>query len=271
MVLAAGRVESGERLLAASVETEVAPHGEGNVYAPDVVTSGGRRLMFYGGQGRDGHDRIHAAVEGKDGKWEKRGVVFDPPGLNHVNDPSVVVVGGEWYLFYTRAAVGVTDTIGLATSRDGMKWEDAGTVLGPSAAPAWDALLVGRPSVCYEDGVFRMWYDGRKDLPVGAPDAAAPKSANSRRWVGYATSRDGRVWKKHGEPVFGEDACGLLLPKGNGAADASGHVTPFLEWRGGKAALYFGAAAAATWDRNDIWRETVGAERLRVGKPAEKD
>ena len=46
MVLAAGRVESGERLLAASVETEVAPHGEGNVYAPDVVTSGGRRLMF---------------------------------------------------------------------------------------------------------------------------------------------------------------------------------------------------------------------------------
>lgn len=210
-------------------------------------------------------------------------------------------------MFYTRAAVGVTDTIGLATSRDGMKWEDAGTVLGPSAAPAWDALLVGRPSVCYEDGVFRMWYDGRKDLPVGAPDAAAPKSANSRRWVGYATSRDGRVWKKHGEPVFGEDAggvqvtkgadggmvmvyesvegtrwaasadglvwkaCGLLLPKGNGAADASGHVTPFLEWRGGKVALYFGAAAAATWDRNEIWRETVGAERLRAGKPAEKD
>jgi hypothetical protein len=63
----------------------------------------------------------------------------------------------------------------------------------------------------------------------------------------------------------------LLLPKGNGAADASGHVTPFLEIREGKWALYFGAAAAATWDRNEIWRETVAGERLRAGKPVEKD
>lgn len=38
-------------------ETEVAPHGKGNVYAPRVPRDGGRYRMWYGGQGRDGHDR----------------------------------------------------------------------------------------------------------------------------------------------------------------------------------------------------------------------
>src|SRR5688572_2848222 len=67
-----------------------APHGEGNVYAPDVMFDNGMYRMWFGGQGRDGHDRIQLA-ESKDGiVWEPRGVVLEDKNANHVNDPSVV-------------------------------------------------------------------------------------------------------------------------------------------------------------------------------------
>ena len=43
----------------------------------------------------------------------------------------------------------------------------------------------------YDEGVFKMWYDGRKDLPLNAPDKNAPKAALSQRYVGYAELQDG--------------------------------------------------------------------------------
>src|SRR6202042_1907363 len=81
-------------ILAGQTVTELAPHGEGNVYAPEVLIDGGLYRMWYGGQGKDGHDRIHLA-ESKDGRtWTRRGVVIDHGEANHVNDPSIVKVDG---------------------------------------------------------------------------------------------------------------------------------------------------------------------------------
>ena len=276
-----------EAVISSFAESTAAPHGQGNLYAPDIVRHGGKLLMFFGGQGKDGHDRIHLATSADGKVWEQRGVVFAPEGVNHVNDPSVVVVAGRLHLFYTRATRGVTDSIGHAVSGDGLKWTDDGAVFGPAAAPAWDSLLVGRPSVIHDGTRFRMWYDGRKDLPVGAPDPVAPQSATSRRFVGHATSPDGKTWTRHREAVFGEDAGGihvvrhgstyllvfesregtkwatsgdglrweaegLLQAKGPGAESRYGHVTPFLLPAGDSFRLYFGAAAAESWDRNSI-------------------
>lgn len=76
LILASGpwsgraQVSKGDRplrlLLQGKKTTDTAPHGEGNVYAPDVLVEGGVYRMWYGGQGRDGHDRIHQllAVDG---------------------------------------------------------------------------------------------------------------------------------------------------------------------------------------------------------------
>ena len=117
-------------------ESTEAPHGRGNLYAPDIIKHRGEFLMFFGGQGKDGHDRIHLATS-KDGEdWKQAGVVFAPEGVNHVNDPSVIAVAGELFMFYTLAGSGVTDAIGLATSADGRIWSDRGAVLSPSPAPA---------------------------------------------------------------------------------------------------------------------------------------
>lgn len=266
------------------LESEQAPHGQGNVYAPDIVSVGHQLWMYYGGQGKDGHDRIHLAISHDGVSWEKQGVVFAPQGANHVNDPSVVLRDGQFYLFYTRADVGVTDTIGLAISENGRTWQDLGTVLSPSV-DGWDSLLVGRPSVQHDGTMFRLWYDGRKDLPTGAPDLTAPQSPTSRRYIGYAESDDGVTWRRHTGYVYAQDTGGihvsrandrwvmvsesregtrwavstdgiawegrgLLAPKTRTAP--FGHVTPFLRHSSKTATVYFGAARSVHWNHNAI-------------------
>ena len=285
-LLLSSATNADDCVISTFAESTEAPHGRGNLYAPDILKHRDEFLMFFGGQGKDGHDRIHLATSkgGKD--WEQAGVVFAPEGANHVNDPSVVSVDGVLYMFYTLAGSGVTDSIGLATSADGRKWRDGGAVFAPSPAPAWDSLLVGRPSVMHDGDRFHLWYDGRKDLPPGAPDPDAPKSDTSRRFVGYATSADGLKWDRRGEPVFGEDAGGIHIFKQRGdfvmviesrtgtqwatscdgvtwrsrgvlhpkdADSPHGHVTPFViagkkNWR-----LFYGAAQAEAWNQNSIY------------------
>jgi sucrose-6-phosphate hydrolase SacC (GH32 family) len=281
-----GPTIADEPVISSFAESTEAPHGLGNLYAPDILKHRGELLMFFGGQGKDGHDRIHLATSKDGGTWKQEGIVFAPKGVNHVNDPSVVAVDGMLYMFYTLAGSGITDSIGLATSADGRKWSDRGAVFAPSPSPAWDSLLVGRPSVIHDGEQFHLWYDGRKDLPPGAPDPDAPKSDTSRRFVGYATSADGMKWDQRGKPVFGEDAGGihvfrsadgfamviesrdgtwwatspdgvtwkpqgLLHPKDDDSPH--GHVTPFViagkeSWQ-----LFYGAAQAEAWNQNSIY------------------
>ncbi|MDB6028778.1 MAG: laminin 2 [Verrucomicrobiales bacterium] len=250
-------------LIRGESESDRAPHGRGNVYAPEMLRSKTGLRMWYGGQGRDGHDRIHLAESSDGVHWQQRGVVLEDPSANHVNDPSVVSVNGTLFMFYTRAGSGVTDEIHAATSKDGLRWKRRGIVLAAGEAGTWDSLSVGRPSVIFDSGLFRMWYDGRKDLPLGAPDTKAPKSANSQRYVGYATSKDGFHWQRLGtQPVYGHNAggihvlslqghfvmlseshagtecaisvdgiewkeIGLLMERADSPVERHGHVTPF--------------------------------------------
>lgn len=276
---------------------EAAPHGGGNAYAPEILLHNGIYRMWYGAQGRDGHDRILLA-ESPDGlAWEPKGMVLDHGSAHHVNDPSVVKVGDTFFMYYTRAPVDVRDEIALATSADGVTWQERKTVLGPGEDGAWDSLLVGRPSVLYENGHFRMWYDGRRDLPTGAPAAGVPKSDRSVRAVGYAESVDGLTWTRpQAEPVFGEDAGGVhvvrigdtlvmtaesregtrlasstdglawksegLLAERSGAdIDRFGHVTPFLLVEPESISLFAGAASSASWDRNRIVRVPLSPQQ----------
>lgn len=291
-------------VIQADLDSELAPHGQGNAYAPEILIEDGTCRMWYGALGTDGHDRIHYA-ESRDGStWVKKGVVLEDREANHVNDPAVVRVGDRYLMYYTVAGRGVTDRIDVATSTDGLQWRRIGTALRPGEEGQWDSLSVGRPSVLVEGGRFRMWYDGRKDLPPGAPDTEAPKSPTSTRSVGYAVSSDGVHWTKHGgNPVFGHDAGavhvvkwsdrywmvyesgrgtmlahsadgvawkagGMLAPVSGQPIDRHGHVTPFILTGddGEPWRLFVGAAAAESWDRNTIVRFDV-APPLRDARP----
>jgi len=278
-------------------DLQAAPHGAGNAYAPEILFHDGLYRMWYGAQGRDGHDRILLA-ESPDGLvWETKGVALDHGDANHVNDPSVVKVGDTFFMYFTRAPVDVRDEIALVTSKDGRLWQEQGTVFRPGADGAWDSLLVGRPSVVHEDGRFRMWYDGRRDLPVGAPAEGVPKSDRSVRAVGYAESIDGLTWtRSQAEPVFGEDAGGvhvarigdtlvmtaesregtrlatspdglawqsqgLLVDRSGADVDRFGHVTPFLLVEPERVTLFAGAASSASWDLNRIVRVPLSVQQ----------
>jgi len=278
--------------------TERALHRKGNLYAPEMVRDQGRWFLYYGAQGADGHDRIHLAVSTDGITWKRQGVVLEDASANHVNDPSVVVRDGVFHLYYTLAREGLRDVIALATSRDGILFEKQRVVLGTGKEGAWDSLLAGRPSILFEDGKFRLWYDGRKDLPLGSPDRNAPKSANSTRAVGLAESVDGKHFERVGSgPVFGNDAGGvhvsrlksgytivyegrqgtrwasspdgtrwtdrgLLAPVTGTPLDRHGHVTPFLV-PGEKPRLLIGAAMAPTWDVNRLVEIRLGADALQ--------
>lgn len=281
-------------------ENESGPHGEGNIYAPSVLIDDGKWKMWYGGQGNDGHDRISYA-ESPDGKhWNRIGVVLEDKTANHINDPAVIKIGDRFFMYFTRAEKFVIDRIHVATSKDGVEWKQHGVALDAGPQDAWDSLSVGRPTVIHEHDVFKMWYDGRKNFPPCTPVKDVPISTDSHRYVGYATSNDGLTWSRHGDkPVFGNDAGGIdvkrigdvyvmlyeshggtryaksrdgvrwddsgwLVEKSGNDVDRHGHVTPFL-LTGGKAKswLFFGAARAASWDRNCIAVQNVDADKLR--------
>ena len=274
-------------LLKGSLATELAPHGTGNVYAPEIHRDGARWLMWYGGQGKDGHDRIHLAESGDGVAWTKRGAVLDCGEANHVNDPSVVRTGGVWWMFYTVAAKGEQDEIAAATSMDGVKWEKKQVVLKPGADNAWDSAKVGRPSVLHENGVFRMWYDGQPRPDAAAGNELAARVKREGRAIGLAESTDGLTWKRRESPVFFEGAGavqvlprrsgyamvieggrgvswaessdgtvwksrGLLHAAGASPAERFGCVTPFVLVNGAATQLFYGAASRPTWDGNTI-------------------
>jgi len=66
---------------------------------------------------------------------------------------------------------------------------------------SWEAACICEPSVIYEDGIFKMWYMGCKT--VAGHNAA----------LGYATSKDGFVWKKHsGNPILSGSEEAIIRP-----------------------------------------------------------
>ena len=254
-------------------------HGSDNIYAPDIHEVAGMRVMWYGAQGGDGHDRIFVAWSKNGAEWRKYPSDSDPQPVldrgssNHVNDPSLVHVNNVWKMYYTDAPTDINDRIWLAESTSLTGFKKVQEVLGPGPAGAWDSEKVGRPAVLYEDGVYKMWYDG---------------AGNGGRHVGLATSTDGIHFTRHpNNPLFlnagaidvdkiggvyvmlhegqkgtnwatsVDGVCwvdrGQLFGLSGASYDAYGQVTPFLEVSGGKLrAVWFGGASVVSWNRNRI-------------------
>jgi beta-1,2-mannobiose phosphorylase / 1,2-beta-oligomannan phosphorylase len=81
-------------------------------------------------------------------------------------------------------------SIALVESRDGIAWSAPVIVLGPNDATDWESDI-NRPVVIRDGATYRMWYTGQ---------------ARGRSWIGYATSHDGKTWKRaSARPVLSPD------------------------------------------------------------------
>jgi predicted GH43/DUF377 family glycosyl hydrolase len=290
---------AGNPVLTAEGELEMQA-GEGNIYAPDVHRLDDCYAMWYGGQGRDGHDRIHLAFSDDGLRWTRHPAnpVVDSGSANHVNDPTVVRVGEMYYLYFSKAPVAEEDEIHLATSTDGVHWTERGSVVPFGEPGSWDSFKVGRPSIIADGLVYKMWYDGTNSEPSDRRRLAA----NPRRHVGLATSEDGIHWTKHPSNPLVLDSGAVdvkRLPDGYILLAESPHGTRWftsadgIEWRseaflfglsgedydragqvtpmayiedGAWVAVYYGGAKESNWNRNRI-AVAFAQKRLVVTTP----
>jgi predicted GH43/DUF377 family glycosyl hydrolase len=71
-------------------------------------------------------------------------------------------------------------SIAVVESKDGVRWGKPVIVLGPNEKTDWENEL-NRPVVIRNDDGYQMWYTGQ---------------ARGRSWIGYASSEDGKTWKR---------------------------------------------------------------------------
>jgi hypothetical protein len=118
-----------------------------------------------------------------------------------VCDPSVVKVNGVYYMLYTGAEASFYDLIGLATFTDSdgtYTKSQYNPVLG-HGNPS-DDYWCARPSLIYEEGKFKVWYDGRSQAN-GPPNNSGPWSG-----IYYAESTDAIHWTRKGLALAGNYA-----------------------------------------------------------------
>ena len=78
-------------------------------------------------------------------------------------------------------------SIALVESKDGIEWSKPEIVLGPNDKTDWENDL-NRPVVIKNGDLYQMWYTGQ---------------ARGKSWIGYATSKDGKAWKRESDkPVL---------------------------------------------------------------------
>lgn len=105
-------------------------------------------------------------------------------GLGTCFDISVLKEGATYRMWFSWRP---KKSIALVESRDGVKWTEPTIVLGPNAATDWEKDI-NRPVVIKNGDRYQMWYTGQ---------------ARGKSWIGYATSGDGRVWRRESaKPVM---------------------------------------------------------------------
>ena len=112
-------------------------------------------------------------------------------------DPSVILDGMTYKMWYTGSGSSGPRRIGYATSSDGIEWAKfAGNPVFSEGPPAsWDEDGARWGSVLLDGAVYKMWYTGR--------------DASGTNRIGYATSLNGTDWTKdENNPVFDVGAPG---------------------------------------------------------------
>ncbi|OLR91701.1 glycoside hydrolase family protein [Actinokineospora bangkokensis] len=157
----------------------VAAGGRDSVYnyGPTLMVDGGRYRMWWCSQlgiaNPPGDDILLAEAKGPGGPYTGPDGTPGTPVFSgsftgfdavHTCDPSVIKVGGTYYLYYTGAAGAHANgnAIGLATSRDGRVWSRANggapIVSASHNVHRANEYGAGQPAVAHVDGWFYLMF-----------------------------------------------------------------------------------------------------------------
>jgi hypothetical protein len=169
-----------------------------SVMMPSVVSFNGREWLYYAGTEEEDFAIGVASRAPGETHWNResdRPILQDDGQVNlpwrqyAQNTPEALAVNEELWLYYTgRAAADGQLAIGLATSQDGVHFDDheANPLIQPSGVlGSFDEAAVAHPSVLLRDGSYEMWF------------------ASGTLAIGYALSTDGINWEPYCDnPVF---------------------------------------------------------------------
>lgn len=157
-------------------------------YGPTILIDGSRKRMWwcsqYGAARPDGDDILYGSSSSLDGPFRSNRGRGKPRAVlsgsrsgfdgKHVCDPSVIKVKNVYYLYYTGAKADDHDfgnSIGLAYSRDGLRWHRANhgkPIVTPSHGRKRDnAYGVGQPAAVYLDGWFYLMFTDTTGIAAG--------------------------------------------------------------------------------------------------------
>ena len=154
--------------------------------AGTVLRHGGMYKMWYEGDDSFGYATSDDGINWV--KWPSNPVMEPGPvgswDENNIDHPSVVIVGSTYHMFYSAEDMSNDNRIGHATSPDGFNWtrDPENPVIDIGTPATWDEFEAIHPFVIYDNGQFRMWYNGHDGI--------------TQRII-YATSPDGTNWTRY--------------------------------------------------------------------------
>jgi predicted GH43/DUF377 family glycosyl hydrolase len=138
---------------------------ERGVADPYVIRAGQNYYMFYLGKDRASRQRIGVAISRDSVSWYKLRSnpilelgdygAFDAKGLG---EPAVWAARGYYWMLYTGRDREEVRRLGLARSRDGVRWEKLPMVI--AGGEAWDSKVICDASVIANGDRVTVWFGG---------------------------------------------------------------------------------------------------------------
>ena len=208
-----------------------------DVYVPFLQKIDGTFHMWYGGRknpAAGGVWKIGLATSADGINWTRSSsnpvLNSGPAGSwdeSQVDQPSVLIDGSAYYMWYQGKNALIKTRFGLATSADGINWTKSSSNpvlnLGPSGA--WDDARIADPDVLKINGTYYMWYAGM----------------DGSTWrIGLATSADGINWTKSSSNP-------IMNPGPSGAWDDVWVTSPVVMMMGSTYHMWYSGYDGSAW------------------------
>lgn len=195
----------------------------------------------------------------------------DPLLLGHT-EPDIIKVGDTYYMYYRNDATS-KPSIAVASSSDGIQWQERGTVLTASSS-GFDSAEVIAPSVLYDNGKYYLFYEADDashvgQRRIGVASSASPTGPFTKHGIAlnYEGGWEGTIVGTPSVAKIGDSKYYLFYHGYSGGSDrigvayASNPMGPFSK-EPNNPILDIGQSGA--WDDNKVAPSSIYVDRTNV-------